>query len=383
MKNDVRILIAGDLAPTPSNYKLFEDGDIEGLLGREITSIWEEADYRIVNLEAPITDYNQGIKKSGPVLKIPTNCLEGIKKMNISICSLANNHIKDYGEKGLDNTMSLLNSNSIQTIGAGINSREAARPMILEYNDLKMGVYACAEHEYSASDKYTSGANIIGINTALEVNRLKQTTDYVIVLFHGGREHYPYPTPWQKSRCEDLIDAGADIIICQHSHCIGCEQKYKGKTIVYGQGNFLFDYKKISCWDTGLLIDLNIKKTAEGVSASIRYIPICRKENTVRLAKKENRQEILKLFYSRSSHLTDDNEMKRMDAILTEYGKDNLYHYAGFNRLIRGLDKRLLKGFIIRHRYSNKKCRELLGLIQCETHREIMEAWLRKEINEN
>ena len=64
-------------------------------------------------------------------------------------------------------------------------------------------------------------------------------------IINGGKEHYRYPSPDLQKICRKFIDKGADLVVCQHSHCIGCEEKYNHGTIVYGQWNFLFDRSNI------------------------------------------------------------------------------------------------------------------------------------------
>jgi poly-gamma-glutamate synthesis protein (capsule biosynthesis protein) len=70
-----------------------------------------------------------------------------------SVMTLANNHIMDYGEQGLVSTMELLSANSIGFLGAGKDLNEATRPFILEKGGLKIGLYACAEHEFSIAEE--------------------------------------------------------------------------------------------------------------------------------------------------------------------------------------------------------------------------------------
>lgn len=115
----MKIVIAGDLVPTKSNEKLFGDGNIKELLGDSLYQIWSESDIRIFNLEAPITDTGNPIKKSGPNLKIASNCINGIIALHPSFVVTANNHIMDYGENGWENTKKLLNKAGIGVVEQG------------------------------------------------------------------------------------------------------------------------------------------------------------------------------------------------------------------------------------------------------------------------
>ncbi|MFP3360883.1 CapA family protein, partial [Planococcus sp. SIMBA_143] len=85
----------------------------------------------------------------------------------------------------------------------------------------------------------------------------------------GGKEHYRYPSPYLQKICRKFVEKGADIVICQHSHAVGCFEEYHNSTIIYGQGNFVFDNSNIEFWQTSILVDINIK---DGIT--IDYIPI-------------------------------------------------------------------------------------------------------------
>jgi len=135
----VTILIAGDLCPTSNNIELFEKSDIRSLLGDELFALWNNADFRVFNLETPITDVKTPIQKHGPNLCAPTRTMNGITALQPSLIILSNNHILDQGPQGLDNTISLLRKNNIEFIGAGSNLIEASRPYILQDKGIRVG----------------------------------------------------------------------------------------------------------------------------------------------------------------------------------------------------------------------------------------------------
>lgn len=89
------------------------------------------------------------------------------------------------------------------------------------------------------------------------------------------------------------MDKGADVVVCQHSHCIGCKENWNNGTIVYGQGNFLFDNLDNELWKTSLLIDLKIEENA---TYQIEYIPILKKKNGVIMAEGEKKKKYYKIF---------------------------------------------------------------------------------------
>ena len=83
---------------------MFNNADTKALLGKELLSIWNSADIRIFNLEVPLTDTEDPIDKCGPNLIAPTSVIKGIKALEPSLLTLANNHIFDQGEQGLQST---------------------------------------------------------------------------------------------------------------------------------------------------------------------------------------------------------------------------------------------------------------------------------------
>ncbi len=241
----MRILIGADLVPTQSNTDLFATGDAQALVGDELYQLLCNADYRIFNLEVPLTDREKPIPKCGPNLIAPTKCVAGYKAMQVDLLTLANNHILDQDQQGLESTCAVLDAAGIAYTGVGQTLEEAAEPYIFECDGKRIGVYACAEHEFSIVTDSTPGANPIDLLESPDhVAALKAQCDFVIVLYHGGKEHYRYPSPMLQKVCRKLVEKGANLVICQHSHCIGCEEKYQGGTIVYGQGNFLFDHSE-------------------------------------------------------------------------------------------------------------------------------------------
>jgi poly-gamma-glutamate capsule biosynthesis protein CapA/YwtB (metallophosphatase superfamily) len=267
----MELLIAGDLVPTKSNIELFANGDINRLLGEELYNIWYSSDLRIFNLEAPISNISAPIDKCGPNLSIPINSITGIKELKPSLISLANNHIFDQGEGGLSSTIDLLREASIPTVGAGDNIDSASDSIILNKKGKKVGIYACVEHEFGVADSNNPGANPFDpLESFDHVQKLRidGKCDYIIVLFHGGYENYRYPSPHLRKVCKKFVERGADLVVVQHSHCIGTFEEYKNSTIVYGQGNFIFDYSDNELWETSLLIKVTFNS-----SMKVEYIP--------------------------------------------------------------------------------------------------------------
>jgi len=369
------LLIAGDLAPTKSNIDLFNHADTKALLGEELLFIWNSADIRIFNLETPLTDIEDPIDKCGPNLIAPTSAIKGIKALEPSLLTLANNHILDQGEQGLKSTIKVLNKNDIPYIGVGENLTEASKPYIIKKDRLKVGIYACAEHEFSIAGENIPGANPFDPLESLDhIQELKTKCDYAIVLYHGGKEHYRYPSPYLQKVCRKICEKGADLVICQHSHCIGCFEQYEGSTIVYGQGNFIFDKSKSEYWDTSILVKLEINDS----QVDTEYIPITRKGNGVRLATGQAAKEILDGFQRRSKEILQEGLIEKQ---YQEFAQANIQSYlgrfSGLGKWISRIDSRLLNGMFTKKIYNKQKLLALQNFIECEAHRELVITGLK------
>lgn len=374
----MQLLIAGDLVPTKTNIGLFNKADTKSILGEELYSLWNSVDIRIFNLEVPLTDKEEPIPKCGPNLITPTSTINGINALNPSLIALANNHILDQGKQGLNSTMDILNRSNIPFVGVGDNLSEANKPYIIQQDRLKIGVYNCAEHEFTISTETTSGANPFEPLESLDhIHNLKNQCDYIIVLYHGGKEHYRYPSPYLQKVCRKMVQKGADLVICQHSHCIGCFENYEGSTIVYGQGNFVFDHSDSEYWQTSLLIKVEIKD-----EINIKYIPIIKKENVIRLAEGKVGEEILKAFNKRSEEILEEGFIKEQYIKLSRKSMENyLRNFSGFGKWLSRVDRYLLRGNLIKSKYNKKKLLAVQNYVECEAHRELLLAGLKGENN--
>jgi poly-gamma-glutamate synthesis protein (capsule biosynthesis protein) len=371
--NQISILIGGDLGPTKSNYSHFSSGTIEEIIDQNLLDILMSADIRIFNLEVPLIQKNNPIKKDGPVLSAPVSTIQGIKKLDPTLFTLANNHIMDHGKEGLLSTIEQLSQQRIEYVGAGENLSVASRPLILDKQGHRIGLYACAEHEFSIAGKNHHGANPIDLLEVFDhISTLKSDCDQVIVLFHGGKEYYRYPTPELQRICRKMASSGADLVVCQHSHCIGAYEKYGDGIIVYGQGNFLFDRHDDEFYQTGLLVNLKL-----GNKTEIDFIPIQKNGNGVKMPDSDYSTRILTDFYKRSEEIKDYEFVKsQFDEYCLKNGQYYLATLAGLGKTIRRIDK-VLNRPLTRLIYSKRKLNTIQNHFECETHREIMVRYIK------
>lgn len=376
----MKILIGADIVPVKSNMEFFERGEVEKLVDPTLAKVLQNADYRIFNLEVPLTDRETPISKCGPALIAPTKSAKGIKALGADFLTLANNHILDQGEQGLQSTIAVLNKLGIAHAGVGANLAEAQKPFILDDDGNKIGIYCCAEHEFSIAGEHNAGANPFDPLESLDhIASLKSECDSVIVLYHGGKEKYRYPSPYLQKVCRKIVEKGADLVVCQHTHCIGCEEKYLSGTIVYGQGNFLFDDCDNEYWNTSLLISLHTDNMQD-----VDYLPLVKRGSMVALAVQE-KKEILNGFLSRSDEIQKEGliEEKYSEIAYSQYvrylsmlqGKRySSYCFRAMNKLT---GHRLLTRLL--HRiYNNENAHnQMINVMECEVHRECFLHYLK------
>ncbi len=294
------IIIVGDMFPTNENMCYFSKGDINTLFGEKICLLFKNAVFRVCNLEGALSDHPQQCRKTGPIKVAPTSTIEAYKKLGIDYCFLANNHITDGGHHGTIDTMQMLDKAGIKYIGAGTNEDEIVRSFVQGVGGINVGFYNVGETMYNKPTKSTAGVWIYDEYVVCrELEQLKKECDYLIVIYHGGIEKFPYPSPETKKRFHRMADCGADMILSQHTHCIGCEEYYNGSYLLYGQGDFLLKNFAPSLTDSGLIIEIVI----ENGNVKIKKHLVSSVDN---LFVRYNEQQDLTDFYERSRKVKDD-----------------------------------------------------------------------------
>ena len=258
----MNINIFGDFVPIERGVASVSD---ETAIDGTILSRIREADFNIVNLECPVVSNcgAKGILKDGPCLKTSEDSVRYLKTCGFDMVTLANNHLNDYGSEGVHDTFAACEKNDVTWVGAGKNLEAARKPQIIDDNGLKIGIINVCENESSIATTKEPGSNPIDeIGNYYDICQLKKQVDGIIVIIHGGSEHYCYPTPRMKKLCHFYADIGASAIVCHHPHCYSGYELYNGVPIFYSLGNFFFDSSRIKTdiWSTGYFVQLSFKK---------------------------------------------------------------------------------------------------------------------------
>ncbi len=303
----MKLIIGGDVSVKQDCWELFDKADHKALFNDVLTE-FEKADRVIVNLECAVTDKNTPIKKIGPNLNAPINTVKTLKNAGVTDCILSNNHIFDFGISGVRDTLEQLKKYEINYTGYGKNEQDARNNLIITDGKIKIAIIAVCEHEYSYALPNREGARAYDpYDTNDDIVEAKKNADYVVVIYHGGKEDCRYPSPRLLKACRSMVKHGADVVLCQHSHAIGCYEKYENGYILYGQGNFHFVCKEYESpsdngymWNTGLIAKLDIQD-----KLNIEFIPTIVDGSSIRLANDTESKKLLFELNERSNSLKD------------------------------------------------------------------------------
>ena len=371
-----KLVFAADIVPTETNEQYFIEGDVAHLFGKEIIAYLASADFRCFNLEVALTDRKQTALYPGPYLMAKPETVHGIKKLDPSLLTIGNNHALDQGTDGLISTMNVLKEQGIPFTGAGHNLTEAYQPYILQFDDVKAGIFNCSEYEFAAATENSCGVNPYDPLVSFDlVKKLKAQTDIAIVLYHGGKEFYRYPTPQLQRICRKFVDSGADLVICQHSHCIGCEEVYHDAHIVYGQGNFLFDRNEDEYKRTGMFVECDLQESG---TISVAYKPLVKQNECVRFPEEAEADRIIKEFRERSEQIQtpgfiEESYSKLADRFFERYVRKLICD----KWLIRAVNK-LSGGRFVKQFYDDPVVAlQVLNIVSPENHSELFKQGLR------
>ena len=376
----INIIIAGDVVPSDRTLPLFKERKTDFLFG-EVMPVLKETDYAVANFEAPVViDKGNPIKKSGPNLAASPQSMEMIKEAGFNMITLANNHFRDQGQTGVMDTLHSAVNVGLDYVGGGENLAEAQKTKYVTIKDKKFAFLNFCEQEYSiATEKYGGSNPYDIINITRLIQEAKATADYVILIIHGGIEHYPLPSPRMKKEYRFFVDAGADAVINHHQHCFSGYEVYKGKPICYGLGNFCFDmpkYRNNGLWDKGYLAKLTID---EG-QISLSRIPYsqCFEEPRVRLleesAFEEKLSELNAIISDEAQLLTSyqnliAKEQKKMLTLMNVFGNkvfDKLYKMGYLGGL-----------------YKKSRLYVAKDLLTCESHYDILKNSMNNLVEES
>lgn len=377
----IKVLIGGDYCPQLRVAELVESEKFDEIF-KEIKPITENADYSIVNFECSVV-INDGkpIDKYGPHLRTSSNAIKAIKSAGFNMVTLANNHFYDYGDVGVEETFNACDKFGVATVGGGKNLEQAKMIAYQEIKGKRFAIINCCEHEFSIATETKGGSNPLNpITNYYQIQEAQNRSDYIIVIVHGGHEHYQLPSPRMKETYRFFVDAGADVVINHHQHCYSGYETYKGKPIFYGLGNFCFDSKdkRDSIWNEGFLAELKF----ENDNISFQLHPFIQGNEEAGIVLMNNEKSLQ--FEKRINQLNEiiiNNDLLNK-ATNEYYLKDGKKLCAIFepytNRYLRGLFRRNLIPSLI----AKKKLLGIRNFIECEANHDKLVNYI-KSLNHN
>lgn len=242
--------------------------DIHACIDDTFMDAMNDADVMWINNEFAYSDGGSPMPGKMYTFRADPDNVQILQEMGVDVVGLANNHIYDYGKEAFLDTLDTLEGADILYGGAGRNLKEASEPVYVELGDLTIAYVAATRAEKYVLTPAATGTEP-GVLRCYDTTLFKQViaeaaehADYVIALPHWGTEYSTVLEEAQTESAREYIDAGADIIIGAHTHCLQGIEYYGEVPIIYSLGNFWFNEKTL---DTMLV---QVELTGEGETIS-------------------------------------------------------------------------------------------------------------------
>ena len=244
----LNIVLTGDILLDRGVRRVIDKEGIDYLFSDGIDSLFQQAQIVVGNLECPSTKINSPVQKIF-IFRSEPEWLGALKKHGITHLNLANNHAIDQGREGLMDTKRNIIEAGMTPIGAGANMDEASQPVLLASQPRNVWLVpslrlALENYAYLPEKPCVSQESMDSLLNRVHRLRKADSTAVIIVSLHWGGEHTLKPVNSQRWDAHQLIRAGADVLVCHHTHTLQTIEEFQGKKIYYSIGNFIFDQKK-------------------------------------------------------------------------------------------------------------------------------------------
>lgn len=213
----------------------------------DIRAFLEGADIVLANLESPVATGGipDALQDPHVTFRAAPGTLDVLKNIGVNVVSLANNHILDYGEEGLVETLEHLDARGINRVGAGRTYREANAPLLMQHGQRRVAILAFG-FVYSVNTRRATRSRPGIADHRMErilprLRRLAASGYLVIVTVHWGFEYRFFPLPFQMRQARRMVDEGAHLVLGHGPHYPQGIEAYRGRDIVHSLGNFIFD----------------------------------------------------------------------------------------------------------------------------------------------
>ncbi|MGE5123420.1 MAG: CapA family protein [Acidobacteriaceae bacterium] len=308
----ITLLFTGVIVPARCVQAAIDDRENASYVYDEVRQLIANADLAVGTLNASLSD-----------LSTPTGCIETYVLVSDSrsaraaaaagfdVMSVATNHIKncagascgdDYNRAFLD-TLDALRANGILPVGGGLNLAEGLRPLVVEVQGVRFGFVSLGMVEPNAfAGPATPGiAELNDDNLRSAIEAARRVSDVVIAMPHWGPEDTSEPNSYQLHYAQVAVEAGADVVVGNHTHVVQAIQQIDGTDVFYGLGNFIFDQTWDLAHQQGVILVLNFSgKEYTGYGLIPTHVD---GDGTVHLAGSDEAAEILQRIEDASARL--------------------------------------------------------------------------------
>lgn len=293
---ETTILFTGDVLFANAFKAGYDASGLDSVIAPDLQQELKAADILMVNHEFPFSDRGTPMPDKQFTFVCSPSYVSALTEMGVDVVSLANNHTLDYGKDALSDTFATLDKAGILYGGAGETVERAEEVQIIEANGKKYGFLAVSRVIPVTDWKVENSTP--GIFSCYDETRLielveeaKKECDFLAVYPHWGVEYAAYPEDYQTRIAARCIEAGADVIVGSHTHCLQGASYIEGKPVFYSLGNFVF----------GQTIDRSaiLKVTVDaGGNAEFKYLPVYASGGVTKLADGEKAVQILEYLGS-------------------------------------------------------------------------------------
>lgn len=286
-----------------TEYMDQQPGGIRDCMSDALMQEMQSADILMINNEFTYSTRGTPLEGKDYTFRADPRRVCEIQALGTDVLSLANNHVYDYGEEALLDTLATVEEAGIPYVGAGKNLEDAMKPVYFIANGRKIAIVSATQIERSTNYTKEATETTAGVLKTLDpekfvsvIEKAKDKSDYVVAFVHWGTEHTSDYGSDQEELGKIFIDAGADVVIGGHTHCLQGFAYYNGKPIIYSLGNFWFNNKTI---DTGLS---QVIIHTDSNEIDFRFLP-CIQQNCVTslVEEPEGKQRILAFMQSISA----------------------------------------------------------------------------------
>jgi len=222
------------------------------------------------NLEGPFAEKARRQQRNFSY-RVKPSLASALARANISVLTLANNHLLDCGRSGVLETLDALGRAGLAPLGAGTNEAEAHRPVIRQAGPWRIGLLGYYWNRRTAATADLPGSAMDPAEALkADIRALRGRADRIVAIFHWGVPYVREPSPEDRAKARLAIDLGADAVIGHHPHVIQPFEVYRGRPIFFSVGNFAFGSGNSR--SEGLLVAIRFEESSTLVTAYPLYV---------------------------------------------------------------------------------------------------------------